>query len=44
MARSLGGSARASVWFDGGAKLPVVAAAQINAVMSDAAASDDSDL
>jgi 2-methylcitrate dehydratase PrpD len=36
------------VWFDassdGGAKLPVVAAAQINAVMSDAAASDDSDL
>jgi 2-methylcitrate dehydratase PrpD len=44
MARSLGGSARASVWFDAGAKLPVVAAAQINAVMSDAAASDDSDL
>jgi len=48
MARSLGGSARASVWFDassdGGAKLPVVAAAQVNAVMSDAAASDDSDL
>jgi 2-methylcitrate dehydratase PrpD len=48
MARSLGGSARASVWFDassdGAAKLPVVAAAQINAVMSDAAASDDSDL
>jgi 2-methylcitrate dehydratase PrpD len=44
MARSLGGSARAGVWFDAGAKLPVVAAAQINAVMSDAAASDDSDL
>jgi len=44
MARSLGGSPRASVWFDGGAKLPVVAAAQVNAVMSDAAASDDSDL
>src|SRR2546430_7642997 len=41
---SLGGSSRASVWFDGGAKLPVVAAAQVNAVMSDAAASDDSDL
>src|SRR5438309_349082 len=41
MARSLGGSARASVWFDassdGGSKLPVVAAAQVNAVMSDAA-------
>ncbi len=44
MARSLGGSPRASVWFDGGARLPVVAAAQVNAVMSDAAASDDSDL
>src|SRR5438046_1964940 len=44
MAQSLGGSARASVWFDGGAKLPVVYAAQVNAVMSDAAASDDSDL
>jgi len=44
MAASLGGSPRASVWFDGGAKLPVVAAAQVNAVMSDAAASDDSDL
>src|SRR5712691_7885020 len=44
MARSLGGSPRASVWFDAGAKLPVVAAAQVNAVMSDAAASDDSDL
>jgi 2-methylcitrate dehydratase PrpD len=44
MAQSLGGSPRASVWFDGAAKLPVVAAAQVNAVMSDAAASDDSDL
>src|SRR5712691_10398548 len=44
MAVSLGGSPRASVWFDGGAKLPVVAAAQVNAVMSDGAASDDSDL
>jgi 2-methylcitrate dehydratase PrpD len=44
MAQSLGGSPRASVWFDGGAKLPVVYAAQVNAVMSDAAASDDSDL
>ena len=44
MAQSLGGSPRACVWFDAGAKLPVVAAAQVNAVMSDAAASDDSDL
>src|SRR5260370_21096698 len=43
MACSLGGSPRASVWFDGSAKLPVVYAAQVNAVMSDAAASDDSD-
>src|SRR5579862_1655561 len=44
MAQSLGGSPRASVWFDSVAKLPVVYAAQVNAVMSDAAASDDSDL
>src|SRR3984885_3401942 len=44
MAQSLGGSPRAPVWFDGGIKLPVVYAAQFNAVMSDAAASDDSDL
>jgi 2-methylcitrate dehydratase PrpD len=44
MSRSLGGSPRASVWFDTRDKLPVVAAAQVNAVMSDAAASDDSDL
>src|SRR5712692_8582129 len=44
MACSLGGSPRASLWFDGSAKLPVVYAAQVNAVMSDAAASDDSDL
>jgi 2-methylcitrate dehydratase PrpD len=45
MATSLGGSARASIWFDpAAAKLPVVYAAQVNAVMSDAAASDDSDL
>ncbi|MGE5268574.1 MAG: MmgE/PrpD family protein [Thiohalocapsa sp.] len=45
MAVSLGGSPRASVWYDAaGARLPVVYAAQVNAVMSDAAASDDSDL
>jgi 2-methylcitrate dehydratase PrpD len=45
MAVSLGGSARASIWFDkAGPKLPVVYAAQVNAVMSDAAASDDSNL
>jgi 2-methylcitrate dehydratase PrpD len=37
------GRPEATVWFDG-AKLPVSDAAQVNAVMSDAAASDDSDL
>src|ERR1700748_1745940 len=45
MAVSLGGSARASIWFDpASARLPVVYASQVNPVMSDAAASDDSDL
>ena len=39
-----GGAAQATVWFDGGAKLPATEAARVNAVMSDAAASDDSDL
>jgi 2-methylcitrate dehydratase PrpD len=38
-----GGHPQASLWFGGG-KLPAVNAAQVNAVMSDAAASDDSDL
>ena len=44
LARERGGTAQASIWFDSGAKLPVVDAAQVNAVMSDGAASDDSDL
>jgi 2-methylcitrate dehydratase PrpD len=44
MARERGGAAQASLWFDAGAKLPVAEAAKVNAVMSDAAASDDSDL
>ena len=44
MARDRGGNPMVSIWFDGGPKLPVVDAAQVNAVMSDAAASDDSDL
>ncbi|HEU0157630.1 MAG TPA: MmgE/PrpD family protein, partial [Stellaceae bacterium] len=44
LAREKGGRGDASVWFDGAAKLPVAEAAQANAVMSDAAASDDSDL
>lgn len=39
-----GGRREATVWFDPGLKLPVVGAARANALMSDAAASDDSDL
>ena len=39
-----GGKAEATLWFGGAEKLPVAAAARVNAVMSDAAASDDSDL
>jgi len=39
-----GGAAEATVWFNGGPRLPVAAAARANALMSDAAASDDSDL
>src|SRR5213594_3063080 len=44
LARERGGAAEATVWFDGGAALPIADAARVNAVMSDAAASDDSDL
>jgi 2-methylcitrate dehydratase PrpD len=44
LARERGGKPDASLWFDTGARLPVAEAAQANAVMSDAAASDDSDL
>jgi 2-methylcitrate dehydratase PrpD len=44
LARERGGSPEASVWFASASKLPVSDAAQVNAVMSDAAASDDSDL
>src|SRR4029077_17317939 len=44
LARERGGVPEASLWFDPGPKLPVTEAAQVNAVMSDAAASDDSDL
>lgn len=39
-----GGKAEATVWFGAAEKLPVAAAARVNAMMSDAAASDDSDL
>jgi len=38
-----GGAAQASVWFSG-RKLPLARAARVNAIASDAAASDDSDL
>ena len=44
LAKDRGGKPEASIWFDSGTKLPVGDAAQVNAVMSDAAASDDSDL
>jgi 2-methylcitrate dehydratase PrpD len=44
LARERGGNPEASVWFDPGPKLPVSDAARVNAVMSDAAVSDDSDL
>src|SRR6185436_3781716 len=39
-----GGKPQATLWFGAAEKLPVAAAARVNAVMSDAAASDDSDL
>lgn len=44
LAGERGGTPEASIWFDSGPKLPVADAARVNAVMSDAAASDDSDL
>jgi len=43
LAKERGGKPEATVWFDG-AKLPVDQAARVNAMLSDAAASDDSDL
>ena len=39
-----GGKADATLWFGAAEKLPVAAVARVNALMSDAAASDDSDL
>jgi 2-methylcitrate dehydratase PrpD len=44
MAKERGGTAEASIWFDAGPQLPVMDAARTNAIMSDAAASDDTDL
>lgn len=43
LAKEQGGKREALVWFDD-AKLPVTEAARINAMLSDSAASDDSDL
>ena len=42
-AKERSGTPDASVWFDSGSKLPVAYAAQVNAVISDAVASEDSD-
>ncbi len=44
LAREQGGRPDASLWFDTGARLPVAEAARANAMLSDATASDDSDL
>src|ERR1700675_2205064 len=41
LAKERGGAEEATLWFDGERKLPVADAARVNAVMSDAAASDD---
>jgi 2-methylcitrate dehydratase PrpD len=43
LAKEQGGRPEATVWFDG-AKLPVTEVARVNAMFSDASASDDSDL
>ena len=43
LAKEQGGKPEAIIWFDG-AKLPITSAARVNAMLSDAAASDDSDL
>jgi len=43
LAKEEGGKPEATIWFDG-AKLPLTATARVNAMLSDAAASDDSDL
>ena len=44
LTKEQGGRPDSSIWFDAGAKLPVAQAARVNAMLSDAAASDDSDL
>jgi 2-methylcitrate dehydratase PrpD len=44
LVREQGGRADATLWFGDGTKVPVAEAARSNAMLSDAAASDDSDL
>ena len=44
LTKEQGGRPDASIWFDTGARLPVAQVARVNAMLSDAAASDDSDL
>jgi 2-methylcitrate dehydratase PrpD len=44
LAKEQGGRPDASLWFDAGPKLPAAEAARVNATLSDAAASDDSDV
>src|ERR1700760_3492714 len=44
LASEQGGRPDTSLWFSTGAKLPVAEVARCNAMLSDAAASDDSDL
>ena len=44
LAKERGGRAEAALWFEPATKMPAADAAQANATMSDAAASDDSDL
>ncbi len=43
LAKDQGGKQEATIWFDG-TKIPAVEAARVNAILSDAAASDDSDI
>ncbi len=44
LTKEQGGRPDSSIWFDTGARLPVAQVARVNAMLSDAAASDDSDL
>ena len=44
LVKEQGGVPESSIWFDKGPKIPAVNASRVNAVSSDASASDDSDL